>query len=223
MVEKSDKSKKRVSLGGEAAATLKEAAEKQAVVEDRRRSFGKSTEPPKSAMKEYGNALFNSPGAEDEKSPTTISMKANTMTPAKSVNFTANQAVVFEATPSPMNATATVNAGCESVGPSGPSESEAVAILERQMALLRAELAMTKSDLDAAKREVESLRGTRDPQGGDNEALLQENKDLRAELAAVEKCGGAVAKMADVLRAQLNEGMNAVGVVEAEALQSLAM
>ena len=128
-------------------------------------------------MKEYGNALFNSPGAEDEKSPTTISMKANAMTPAKSVNFTANQAVVFEATPSPMNATATVNAGCESVGPSGPSESEAVAILERQMALLRAELAMTKSDLDAAKREVESLRGTRDPQGGDNEALLQENKD----------------------------------------------
>ena len=64
VVEKSDKSKKRVSLGGEAAATLKEAAEKQAVVEDRRRSFGKSTEPPKSAMKEYGNALFNSPGAE---------------------------------------------------------------------------------------------------------------------------------------------------------------
>ena len=119
VVEKSDKSKKRVSLGGEAAATLKEAAEKQAVVEDRRRSFGKSTEPPKSAMKEHGNALFNSPGAEDEKSPTTISM--NAMTPAKSVIFTANQAVVFEATPSPMNATATVNAGCESVGPSGPS------------------------------------------------------------------------------------------------------
>ena len=224
VVEKSDKSKKRVSLGGEAAATLKEAAEKQAVVEDRRRSFGKSTEPPKSAMKEYGNALFNSPGAEDEKSPTTISMKANAMTPAKSVIFTANQAVVFEATPSPMNATATVNAGCESVGPSGPSESEAVAILERQMALLRAELAMTKSDLDAAKREVESLRGTWDPQGGDSEALLQENKDLRAELAAVKKnAAAAVAKMAEVLRAQLNEGMNALGVVEAEALQSLAM
>ena len=39
VVEKSDKSKKRVSLGGEAAATLKEAAEKQAVVEDRRRSL----------------------------------------------------------------------------------------------------------------------------------------------------------------------------------------
>ena len=92
------------------------------------------------------------------------------------------------------------------------------------MALLRAELAMTKSDLDAAKREVESLRGTRDPQGGDNEALLQENKDLRAELAAVKKnAAAAVAKMAEVLRAQLNEGMNAVGVVEAEALQSLAM
>ena len=83
---------------------------------------------------------------------------------------------------------------------------------------------MTKSDLDSAQREVEALRGTRDPQGCDSEALLQENKDLRAELAAVKKnAAAAVAKMAEVLRAQLNEGMNALGVVEAEALQSLPM
>ena len=34
---------------------------------------------------------------------------------------------------------------------------------------------------------------------------------------------GSELGMAEVLRAQLNEGMNALGVVEAEALQSLAM
>jgi hypothetical protein len=205
-----DKSKK--------ATTLKETPEKQTAAEDRRLSFGKSTEPPKSAVKEYGNALFNSPGAEDEKSPATVNMKANAMTPAKSVVFTANQAVVFEATPEmPMNTAATTNAGCESVGPSGPPESEAVAILERQMTLLRAELAMTKSDLDAARREVESAQGARDPQDGDGGSLRQENEALRAEMAAVKKnAAAAVTKMAEAFRAQLS-------VVEAETLRALAM
>ena len=205
-----DKSKK--------ATTLKETPEKQTAAEDRRLSFGKSTEPPKSAVKEYGNALFNSPGAEDEKSPATVNMKANAMTPAKSVVFTANQAVVFEATPEmPMNTAATTNAGCESVGPSGPPESEAVAILERQMTLLRAELAMTKSDLDAARREVESAQGARDPQDGDGGSLRQENEALRAEMAAVKKtAAAAVTRMAEAFRAQLS-------VVEAETLRALAM
>ena len=46
---------------------------------------------------------------------------------------------------------------------------------------------------------------------------------VRSSAAVKKNAAAAVAKMAEVLRAQLNEGMNALGVVEAEALQSLAM
>jgi hypothetical protein len=107
---------------------------------------------------------------------------------------------------------------------SAQSEIESLRADGREAETNRAELAMAKSDLESAQREIESLRA--DGRKAETEAALlraamtSQAEELRIKDAEVERQGRvAVGQVAAAYKAQLLASLDALEVVEAEALE----
>jgi hypothetical protein len=125
--------------------------------------------------------------------------------------------------------------GSTSVAP--PFRAAAVAANDRETAVLRADLAMTKSDLESTREELESLKADLAFGGSEGEswAKIAESRAeqlrakeaecaaLREEMAALKRnARRAVGDVAAAMKAMLEQGLDGVAMVEAEALETLA-